>query len=107
MVEAVIYVIFCVLTGLLGIDRRMGFFGTFLLTGFSNGEPWQEGVSFDTGCFVDIDGDNVVGIGDLLVVIEEWGPCPTPCAGDVTSNGTVGIRDLLEVLKHWGPCSTP
>jgi hypothetical protein len=31
MVEAVIYVIFCVLTGLLGIDRRMGFFGTFLL----------------------------------------------------------------------------
>lgn len=31
MVEAVIYVIFCVLTGLLGIDRRMGFFGTFLI----------------------------------------------------------------------------
>ena len=31
MVEAVIYVIFCVLTGLLGIDRRMGFIGTFLI----------------------------------------------------------------------------
>lgn len=31
MLEAVIYIIFCVLTGLLGIDRRMGFFGTFLL----------------------------------------------------------------------------
>jgi hypothetical protein len=31
MVEAVIYVIFCVLTGLLGVDRRMGFFGTFFL----------------------------------------------------------------------------
>ena len=31
MVEAVIYIIFCVLTGLLGIDRRMGFFGTFLI----------------------------------------------------------------------------
>ena len=31
MVEALIYVIFCALTGLLGIDRRMGFFGTFFL----------------------------------------------------------------------------
>jgi len=31
MLEAAIYLIFCVLTGLLGMDRRMGFFGTFLL----------------------------------------------------------------------------
>ena len=31
MLEAVIYIIFCVLTGFCGIDRRMGFFGTFLL----------------------------------------------------------------------------
>jgi hypothetical protein len=31
MVEAVIYVIFCALTGLLGMDRRMGFIGTFLI----------------------------------------------------------------------------
>ena len=31
MFEAVIYIIFCVLTGLCGSDRRMGFLGTFLL----------------------------------------------------------------------------
>jgi hypothetical protein len=31
MVEAVIYINFCALTGVLGIDRRMGFFGTFLI----------------------------------------------------------------------------
>ena len=31
MVEAIIYVTFCILTGLCGIDRRMGFFGTLLL----------------------------------------------------------------------------
>jgi hypothetical protein len=31
MIEATIYIAFCVLTGLCGIDRRMGFFGTFLL----------------------------------------------------------------------------
>jgi quinol-cytochrome oxidoreductase complex cytochrome b subunit len=27
----IIYVIFCLLTGLCGIQRRMGFFGTFIL----------------------------------------------------------------------------
>jgi hypothetical protein len=32
MLEATVYVIFCVLTGLYGFDRRMGFFGTFLIS---------------------------------------------------------------------------
>jgi len=31
MLEALIYIAFCLLTGLCGINRRMGFFGTFLL----------------------------------------------------------------------------
>ena len=31
MLEAIIYIIFCVLTGLCGSDRRMGFLGTFIL----------------------------------------------------------------------------
>ena len=31
MLESIIYVAFFILTGLCGIDRRMGFIGTFLL----------------------------------------------------------------------------
>jgi hypothetical protein len=31
MVEAIVYIIFCVLTGICGSERRMGFIGTFLL----------------------------------------------------------------------------
>jgi hypothetical protein len=31
MLEAIVYLIFCVLTGLCGTQRRMGFLGTFLL----------------------------------------------------------------------------
>ena len=31
MLEASVYIVFCVLTGLCGIDRRLGFLGTFLL----------------------------------------------------------------------------
>jgi hypothetical protein len=32
MVEALFYLLFCLLTGLCGIQRRLGFFGTFLLS---------------------------------------------------------------------------
>jgi hypothetical protein len=32
MLEASVYLLFCLLTGLCGIHRRMGFFGTFLLS---------------------------------------------------------------------------
>jgi hypothetical protein len=28
----IIYIVFCLLTGVCGMQRRMGFFGTFLLT---------------------------------------------------------------------------
>ena len=31
MLESIVYIIFCALTGLCGVERRMGFFGTFLL----------------------------------------------------------------------------
>jgi hypothetical protein len=31
MLEALVYIAFCLLTGLCGIERRMGFIGTFLL----------------------------------------------------------------------------
>jgi len=31
MVETTLYVVFCILTGLCGVNRRLGFFGTFVL----------------------------------------------------------------------------
>jgi hypothetical protein len=31
MVEAIFYILFCLLTGLCGSQRRLGIFGTFLL----------------------------------------------------------------------------
>jgi hypothetical protein len=34
VVYIIVYIIFCVLTGFCGIQRRMGFFGTFLLALF-------------------------------------------------------------------------
>jgi hypothetical protein len=31
MLVVILYIIFCVLTGLCGVNRRMGFIGTFIL----------------------------------------------------------------------------
>jgi hypothetical protein len=61
-------------------------------------------------CAQDIDGDGIVGFGDLLLVLSTWGPCPDPpdpCAGDIDGNGDVGFSDLLEILTWWGPCVSP
>jgi len=52
----------------------------------------------------DLDGDGTVGIGDFLLVLAQWGPCPPKCLGDVDGDGIVGINDLLLVLANWGPC---
>jgi hypothetical protein len=57
------------------------------------------------GCFdpADIDRDGVVAVGDLLVVLAAWGPCPPVgfCAADIDGGGAVEVTDLLAVLGSW------
>ncbi len=53
----------------------------------------------------DLDGDGVVGILDLLLLLSAWGPCsppPEPCPADLDADGTVGVLDLLTLLANWG-----
>ena len=52
----------------------------------------------------DLNNDMVVDIGDLLLVIAQWGPCPPSCFADVDGDKLVGINDLLLILAAWGPC---
>jgi hypothetical protein len=58
----------------------------------------------DAPCPVDADGNGLVGIGDFLLVLAEWGPCAGPCAPDVDDDGVVGVLDFLLVLSAWGAC---
>lgn len=54
----------------------------------------------------DVNGDGTVNISDLLEVINEWGPCPSPppslCTCDLDSSAAVEINDLLLVINNWG-----
>lgn len=53
----------------------------------------------------DLDGDGVVGSGDLAILLGSWGPClpaPAKCIADLDGDGTVGSADLAILLGSWG-----
>ena len=55
-------------------------------------------------CPWDLDGDDTVGILDLLALLAAWGADPGG-PPDFDGDGTVGILDLLTLLTNWGPCA--
>ena len=52
----------------------------------------------------DLNQDGAVGVGDLLIVLSNWGVCPLepPCAGDTNDDGVINVADLVTVLSNWG-----
>jgi hypothetical protein len=53
----------------------------------------------DAGPNTDPNGDRVVGVDDLLIVIAGWDQ--SNHAGDVNHDGTVNVNDLLVILEAW------
>ena len=54
-------------------------------------------------CSADVTGDGVVGVKDLLSLLDAWGPCGG-CDEDIDGSGAVDVLDLLAVIESWGPC---
>ena len=48
----------------------------------------------------DVNGDGVVNVSDLLMVISAWGTC-TDCPEDLNGDGEVNVSDLLLLLSYW------
>ena len=48
----------------------------------------------------DANGDGMVGILDVLVVIADWGPCDG-CSGDQNGDGQASILDILLIIANW------
>ncbi|MCZ6836049.1 MAG: hypothetical protein O7G85_09775 [Planctomycetota bacterium] len=55
-------------------------------------------------CPADTNGDRVINVEDLLLVLAGWGPCPDPCDGDMNDVEVIDVEDLLNVLAVWGMC---
>ncbi len=66
------------------------------------GQSLFSGLAF-VPCAGDIDGDDEVGILDLLALLAAWGANPGHAA-DLDGDGVVGILDFLSLLDAWGPC---
>jgi len=56
------------------------------------------------GCTGDLDGDNMLGVSEILLIIDHWGEC-VDCAADINGDDVVDVTDLLYIVGHWGPCS--
>lgn len=54
-------------------------------------------------CPEDLNLDGTVGVPDLLMLINAWGPCGG-CFADFNDDGLVGVPDLLMLINAWGPC---
>ena len=54
-------------------------------------------------CTADFNGDGIVGVNDLLIVMAQWGT-PGPL-GDADQDGQVNVTDVLLCLQFWGGCS--
>ena len=54
-------------------------------------------------CPADINGDNMVGIADLLAIIDAWGACGG-CSADLNDDSVVNVSDVLLLINVWGPC---
>ncbi|MCH2145797.1 MAG: FAD-binding protein [Phycisphaerales bacterium] len=56
----------------------------------------------DGACPADLDGDGLVGGGDLTTLLGVWGTAD-PVA-DLDGDGTISGGDLTALLGKWGPC---
>ena len=57
----------------------------------------------DCPCLADLDGDGVVGAGDLAQLLGAWGSNPDHPA-DFNGDGAVDAFDLAYLLGKWGQC---
>jgi hypothetical protein len=52
----------------------------------------------DVSIVGDVDGNGIVNIEDLLLILADFGSCTGACPGDLDDDGDVDIDDLLITL---------
>lgn len=57
-------------------------------------------------CAEDLDGDGLVNVPDLIILLESWGQCEG-CPADFDGDGLVNVPDLIVLLGAWGRCDQP
>lgn len=56
-------------------------------------------------CPADFNADQVVDSNDLLILLQNWGPCGGgSCPGDLNNDAAVDMNDWNLFMAAWGPC---
>lgn len=93
-----------------GLDGPGGVLDLVTIDVDPDGQPVTGAVAVLVGippCRGDINGDGMVDMADLGLLLAAWGSCgscPPVCDGDVNGTCVVDMSDLLIVLSTWGPC---
>jgi hypothetical protein len=53
---------------------------------------------FPNNCPEDINGDGLVAVDDILILLSSFGCVGPTCTGDIDNDGVVGVSDILDVL---------
>jgi hypothetical protein len=53
-----------------------------------------------TGVPGDVNGDGVVDVSDILMLIVAWGPCDG-CPEDLNGDGVVNVNDIIQLISYW------
>lgn len=64
---------------------------------------WVEDNLVSTSCPADLNGDGVIDVSDLLLLLAAWGDDPGQGA-DLNGDCVVDVSDLLMLLSAWGDC---
>ena len=60
-------------------------------------------ITMPAPCPADLNGDDVVNVLDLIVMLGAWGPNPGDPA-ELNGDNTVNVLDLILLLGAWGVC---
>ena len=70
----------------------------------SSGSAYIYELPCGPACPADLNGDGIVDVPDLLLLLGNWGSCPPPCTPDTNGDGSVNVTDLLALFAAWGAC---
>ncbi|MDE0916882.1 MAG: DUF4983 domain-containing protein, partial [Flavobacteriales bacterium] len=82
----------------LPVDLNITFYDDVTCGGFFSG---LFTAPMDCSCLNDVNVDGTISVGDILLVLAEFG-CASACTADVTNDGNVNVSDLLSILSEFG-----
>lgn len=68
----------------------------------------EDGSCLDVcSCPEDLDGDGIIAVTDVLLLLSDYGCTVAPCIGDVDGDGLTTVSDLLSLLSEFSEFCAP